>query len=355
MNIAAINEQLVRAIGVGIAVVGEEALDFRFKNEKFVEWFGDVETDATFPKIFPNIDVDRMRADLEAGLSHTIEINFKPKSKRRTFVIALSVGRAQSNGQSLLVVECQNITRIRELESMIESYSAMVERSTREIEREKERVERLLLNIMPKTVYEEFKTFGVVNPQYYDEVSVVMLDFIGFTKMMKDTDPNVIVGELNDIFTAFDRISEQFGCERIKTMGDAYLAVSGMPEPNPDHARAVANSAIRFVQYLERRNQGSALQWKCRVGIATGSVVGSVVGVQKYVYDIFGEAVNLASRLQVFASPMSIVSHDEMKGALVEEFALTDLGHHEVRGMGEMRLLGLSTVIERDQVRRQHT
>ena len=80
-----------------------------------------------------------------------------------------------------------------------------------------------------------------------------MLDFIGFTKMVVEIDPNVIVSELNDMFTAFDRISEQFGCERIKTMGDAYLAVSGMPEPNPDHARAVANSAIRFVRYLERR------------------------------------------------------------------------------------------------------
>jgi class 3 adenylate cyclase len=229
----------------------------------------------------------------------------------------------------------------------------MVERNTREIEREKERVDRLLLNIMPKTVYEEFKTFGVVNPQYYEKVSVVMLDFVGFTKIMKSADPNLIVGELNDIFTAFDRISEQFGCERIKTMGDAYLAVSGMPDPNPDHVRAVANCAIRFVQYLKRRNQSSAIQWKCRVGIATGSVVGSVVGVQKYVYDIFGEAVNLASRLQVLAEPMSIVAHDDMKSALAEEFDLTDLGHREVRGIGELRLLGLSSAIEHGRARRQ--
>ena len=170
--------------------------------------------------------------------------------------------------------------------------------------------------------------------------------------MVTEVDPNVIVGELNDIFTSFDRISEQFGCERIKTMGDAYLAVSGMPDANPDHARAVANCAIRFVRYLERRNQSSALQWRCRVGIATGSVVGSVVGVQKYVYDIFGHAVNLASRLQLFAGPMSIVAHDEMKNSLVEEFTLTDLGQHEVRGMGEMRLLGLSSVIERERAPR---
>jgi adenylate cyclase len=349
MSISAINEQLLRAIGVGIAIVGEDRLDFRFHNEKFSEWFGQPAADATLSTVFPAMDMGALHADLEAGRSHAIELKIKPK--RRTLVIALALSRAMSDGQALLVVECQNITRIRELESMIDSYSNMVERNTREIEREKERVERLLLNIMPKAVYEEFKTFGVVSPQLYRDVSVVMLDFIGFTKMVVEIDPNVIVSELNDMFTAFDRITEQFGCERIKTMGDAYLAVSGMPEPNPDHARAVANSAIRFVRYLERRNQTSAIQWKCRIGIATGSVVGSVVGVQKYVYDIFGYAVNLASRLQLFAEPMSIVSHGAMKDALIEEFSLSDLGNHEVRGMGEMRLIGLSSVIESERER----
>jgi class 3 adenylate cyclase len=124
-----------------------------------------------------------------------------------------------------------------------------------------------------------------------------------------------------------------------------------MPDPNPEHARAVASCAIRFVRYLERRNQTSAIQWKCRVGIATGPVVGSVVGVQKYVYDIFGYAVNLASRLQVFAGQMSIVSHDEMKESLAGEFSLTDLGCHEVRGFGQMRLLGVATSIERERGR----
>ena len=350
MNIAAINEQLLRAIGVGIAIVGEDELDFRFANDKFSAWFGDPGANATLAAVFPDIDTDALRADLAAGRSHAVELSIKPK--RRTLMIALTLSRMMSNGQLLLLVECQNITRIRELESMIDSYSAMVERNTREIEREKERVERLLLNIMPKAVYEEFKTFGVVTPQFYKNVSVVMLDFIGFTKMVAEEDPNVIVAELNDIFTSFDRISEQFGCERIKTMGDAYLAVSGLPDPNPDHARAVATCAIRFVRYLERRNRSNPRKWRCRVGIATGSVVGSVVGVQKYVYDIFGPAVNLASRLQAFAEPMSIVAHDEMKAALVEVFSLTDLGHHEVRGLGEMRLIGVSSTIERERVPR---
>jgi len=346
MSISAINEQLLRAIGVGIALADEATLAMRFQNEKFIEWFGEAAAGATLADAFPEVDIAAMRAALDDGRAFSVELSVKPK--RRTLVIALAVSRASSNGQSLLVVECQNITRIRELESMINSYSAMVERNTREIEREKERVERLLLNIMPKTVYEEFKTFGVVSPQLYKNVSVVMLDFVGFTRMTEEEDPAVIVGELNDIFTAFDRISEQFGCERIKTMGDAYLAVSGMPDPNPDHARAVANCAIRYVRYLERRNESSARQWQCRVGIATGTVIGSVVGVQKYVYDIFGPAVNLASRLQVFARPMAIVAPDSMKGALIEEFSLDDLGVHDVRGVGEMRLMNLSSVIKRE-------
>ncbi len=350
MSITAINEQLLRAIGVGIALVDDQTLSVRFHNEKFAEWFGSPGAGATLGDVFPEIDMGALRVDLQSGRCHSVELSVKPR--RRTLVIALSISRAEANGTRLMVVECQNITRIRELESMIDSYSAMVERNTREIEREKERVERLLLNIMPKTVYEEYKTFGVVTPQLYDTVSVVMLDLIGFTKMIAAQDPSAIVGDLNEIFTAFDRISEQFGCERIKTIGDAYLAVAGMPDPNPDHARAVAKCAIRFVRYLDRRNRSNQRKWQCRVGIATGAVVGSVVGVQKYVYDIFGPAVNLASRLQEFAGPMAIVAHDEMKGALVEEFSLTDLGVREIRGIGEMRLIGVASTIERERAPR---
>ena len=347
MNISAINEQLLRAIGVGVALFADDDLTLRFHNEKIAEWFGLPEAGASLPDIFPDIDLDAMRADLDAGRPHALELSVKPK--RRTLVLALTVHRAGTDGDALLVVECQNITRIRELESMIDSYAAMVERNTREIEREKERVERLLLNLMPKSVYEEYRTFGVVTPQLYPQVSVVMLDLIGFTEAVAETDPNAIVGDLNDIFTSFDRISEQFGCERIKTIGDAYLAVSGLPEPNPDHARAVANCAIRYVRYLDRRNNGAEREWRCRVGIASGPVVGSVVGVQKYVYDIFGPAVNLASRLQSRADPMTIVAHDAMRADLVEEFGLRDLGSQEIRGVGELRLIELSTALGRER------
>lgn len=337
MSIAAINESLLRAIGVGVAIVRAQDLEFVFHNAAFAEWFGSPDDGVTLDALIEELDPDELRAAAEADRKFAAE--FSIKRKRRTLVIAVSVSPAPANDHTLLVVECQNITRIRELETMIDSYSTMVERNTRELEREKERVERLLLNLMPRSVYEEFKTFGVVTPQLYDNVSVVMLDFVDFTDFAERTDPTVTLSELNDIFTAFDRIVEQFGCERIKTIGDAYLAVSGMPEQTPDHAIVVARCAVRFLRYLERRNQSHPHKWRARVGLGTGAAVGSVVGIQKYVYDVFGPAVNIAARLQIMADPMTIVAPDEMKFALIDEFQIGDFGNHDIKGLGEMRLI----------------
>ncbi len=344
MSITAINEQLLRAIGVGIAIARTDDLRIVFHNQPFAEWFGEPGSKTLLSEVIDGIELAEVNAAIESEGRFAGELTVKPK--RRALTIALAISKANTEEEELYVIECQNITRIRELESMIDSYSTMVERNTRELEREKERVERLLLNLMPRTVYEEFKTFGVVTPQLYENVSVLMLDFVGFTNFAAQTDPTVTLGELNDIFTAFDRIAEQYGCERIKTIGDAYLAVAGMPEPSPDHTRAVANCAVRFIRYLERRNQSHQYKWEARIGLGTGAAVGSVVGIQKYVYDVFGPAVNMAARLQVFANPMCIVAPDSMKEGLVEEFQLADLGMQEIRGIGEMRLMRVSPGIE---------
>ncbi|WP_420584140.1 adenylate/guanylate cyclase domain-containing protein [Ruegeria sp.] len=349
MSISAINEQLLRAIGVGVAVVRASDLSFVFHNGPFAEWFGTPTEGQTLLDVFPNLDLRELEDVKQSGLRYSVELQIKPK--RRTLIFAMAISLANGLSEQVLVIECQNITRIRELESMIDSYSTMVERNTRELEREKERVERLLLNLMPRAVYEEFKTFGVVTPQLYDQVSVVMLDFVGFTDFAAKTDPTVTLSELNDIFTAFDRIVEQFGCERIKTIGDAYLAVSGMPDATPDHATAVAHCAVRFLRYLERRNESHPHKWQARIGLGMGPAVGSVVGIQKYVYDVFGPAVNLASRLQVFANPMNIVAPEEMKYALIDEFQVSDLGRVDVKGMGEMDLINVTSSLRAPQSR----
>ncbi len=337
MTIAAINEQLLRAIGVGVALLDRQTLQFGFRNDTFDEWFsGDTPSDQ-LQQLFPDLDTSAVQQSLHETGRYTSEISFK--KKRRTLVIALDFTVAHDD---VLVLVCQNITRIKELESMIDSYSMMVERNTRELKREKEQVEKLLLNLMPRSVYEEYKTFGVVTPQLYDPVSVLMLDFVGFTEMVAAQEPSVTVTELNDIYSAFDRIGEQFGCERIKTIGDAYITVAGLPDPTPDHAKAIANTAIRFVRYLNRRNLSHPHQWRCRIGLASGSVVGSVVGIQKYVYDIFGPAVNLASRLQEFSDPMQITVQDEVADILKDQFDLEPMGSKAIRGFDEQEVWRLA-------------
>ncbi len=337
-TLSSINEHLLKSIGVGIAILRFSDLHFYFYNAAFADWFGEPGSSDVINQVIEDMR-DEARASLRETGRYTGEVQVKPR--RRTLIIAVSLSLAEFEGEEMIVVECQNITRMRELEQMIDSYSNMVERNTRELEREKERVEKLLLNLMPRTVYEEYKTFGVVTPQLYRNVSVLMLDFVGFTDFTERNDPTVTLGELNDIFTAFDRISEQFGCERIKTIGDAYLAVSGMPEPAPDHATAVANCAVRFLRYLERRNESHQYKWHARIGLGSGAAVGSVVGVQKYVYDVFGPAVNMAARLQVFAHPMKIVAPVSMKFDLIDGFQVDEIGAYKIKGLGELELINV--------------
>lgn len=324
MSIAAINEQLLRAIGVGVALLDLDALRLRFCNDTFREWFGEIEIGQHLSDLFAGIDADALRETLARDGRHTTETTFR--LRRRTMTVAMTFNRALDGNEAVVVLVCQNISRIKELESMIDSYSMMVERNTREIKREKEQVEKLLLNMMPRSVYEEYKTFGIVTPRLFDPVAVLCLDFIGFGEKVTTHDPGVIVSELNDIYTAFDRIGEQFGCARIRAVGDFYIAVAGMPDPSDDHAQSAANAAVRFLRYLGQRNTTHPIQWICRIGASAGPVVGSVVGVQKYIYDVFGPAVIHAGRLRSAAGPMEIVADRRMIEKLGDRFTVVPAG-----------------------------
>lgn len=342
MSIESINEQLLRAIGVGVALLDIEDLRFRFYNDTFAEWFGEPESRAQISDLFPALDIPALRKAMQDNARFAMETTFKVR--RRTMSVAMDFNRASDAGQNIAVLVCQNITRIKELESMIDSYSMMVERNTRELKREKEQVEKLLLNMMPRSVYEEYKTFGVVTPRLYKPVSVLTLDFAGFAhEMVTSLDPAVIVSELNDIYSAFDRIGEQFGCERIKTIGDAYITVSGMPDPTPDHARSVANAAARFVRYLARRNGSHPIQWQCRIGLASGAVIGSVVGVQKYIYDVFGPAVTESLRLRAQAEPMAVLASNEVADQLGDRFVVAPAGGETSGGAGTVFEVSMAT------------
>jgi class 3 adenylate cyclase len=210
-------------------------------------------------------------------------------------------------------------------------------------------VEKLLLNIMPRSVYEELKDFGTTTPQRFEQASILMLDFVGFTEMAIANDPSATIAELNDIFSAFDRIVELFGCERLKTIGDAYMAVAGLPEASPDHATNIAKVALRMRRYLERRNAAHAAQFECRIGIATGPVIGSIIGIQKYVYDVFGPTVNLAARLESHSMPMQITVSEATWTLIQRDFDLTERDPGPIKGFGIPRVFTLERESRHDR------
>ncbi|MGP1395608.1 MAG: adenylate/guanylate cyclase domain-containing protein [Inquilinaceae bacterium] len=340
MDMAKFNEMLLESVGVGLAILDPKTREILVANRRFIEWFpGDSGVGRTLDQVFADINLSRLKDRLDSSRPFTTEVEIK--IKRRSIILAIQISRYNNKKFDSLILECQNISKIKELEYMIEYYSRIVEKQNRTLEREKERVEKLLLNIMPKSVYEELKNFGVTTPQRYEHASVLMLDFVGFTEMAISQDPAGIITELNDIFTAFDRISEQFGCERIKTIGDAYMAVSGIPEATQDHAQNIARVALLMVRYIERRNTSHTQKWRCRIGINSGTVIGSIVGVQKYVYDIFGPGVNLAARMEAFSEPMEICLCEDMYNLIKDDFRFEDRGEHDIKGFGPKQMYEL--------------
>jgi class 3 adenylate cyclase len=329
---------ILQRLGIGIAVADTESGAILLENAKFFDWFPAVTgSDESLDVRMPGLDAEKMRKRFDQGRSFPYETEVRKGA--RTINLAIDLRRETvADGRTLVIAECRDVSKQKEAEYMLDSYSRMSEKNARELQREKERVEKLLLNIMPRSVYEEMKNFGATTPHKFESASVLMLDFVDFTEMAVSRDPSALIAELNDIFSAFDRIVDLFGCERIKTIGDAYVAVSGVPEANPDHASNIAKVALRMRRYLGRRNASHANQWQCRVGIATGPLIGSLVGIQKYVYDVFGPAVNLAARLEQLSEPMQITLTQSTYEIIRDDFMVIQRGEQDIKGFGRLQL-----------------
>ncbi len=329
--------KLLHSLNAGVALINPDTWLIEFENAKFFQWFPpEDDADETLDSRLPGLDVARARTRLERRRSYTYECETRADS--RPVPVRVDLRTLSDDSTPLVIVECVNISKQKESDYMLESYSKMAEKNARELQKEKERVEKLLLNVMPRTIYEEIKDFGTTAPERFDKATILMLDFVDFTEMSVAQDPSALVAELNDIFSAFDRIVELFDCERIKTTGDGYMAVSGLPESAPDHAHNIARVALRFRRYLQRRNAAHHEAWNCRIGINTGPVIGSIVGVQKYVYDIFGPGVNLAARMEEASEAMRITVSDNTYDLIKDDFLLSERGDFDIKGFGSHKL-----------------
>ncbi len=194
------------------------------------------------------------------------------------------------------------ISRERKKKEQVEQYNeeleALVKERTILLENEKEKSDALLYNMLPKDIADEIKEKGSATPCRYEEVSVLFTDFENFTSTAATMSAKKLVSEINEIFEAFDNIVEKYGIEKIKTIGDAFMAVSGLPKEKEDHAYLCVKAAKEMQDFIKQRNESAAVKWRMRIGIHSGSIIAGIVGKKKFTYDIWGSTVILASRME---------------------------------------------------------
>lgn len=230
------------------------------------------------------------------------------------------------------------IARAKELEVEVDKATAVIRQQKQEVEAEKQKSDDLLLNILPREVAEELKAKGSTDAKLIDEVTVLFTDFKDFTQLSENFSPKELVAEINVCFSTFDLIMEKFGIEKIKTIGDAYMAAGGLPTPNFTHASDVVNAALEIQQYMQERKQqrqaSGELVFEIRIGIHTGPVVAGIVGLKKYAYDIWGDTVNTASRMESSGEPGKVNISGSTYEWIKDRFTCSYRGQVDAKGKG---------------------
>jgi adenylate cyclase len=207
----------------------------------------------------------------------------------------------------------------------------------RSARRERQKADALLLNILPAKVARRLKSQHGVVADEYDDVCVLFADIVEYTAYSHNMRPVDLVTELNDIFQIFDELAQKYGLEKIKTIGDAYLVVGGLPEPLENHDSAIANMALDMQREIAKISRSDDKSFSLRIGIHCGSVVAGVIGSSKFAYDLWGDTVNVASRLEASGEPGKIQVSDQFQQRLNGRFAFQKRNRIAIRGKGEMQ------------------
>ena len=207
---------------------------------------------------------------------------------------------------SVMIFPVLGVVIIAGFLAYVNNLESQILNRTAQINLERKKSDALLANILPKYVINDLKEKGFSEPRSLENISVMFTDFVGFTKISQEISATKLISELNYIFSEFDRITENHASERIKTIGDAYMCVSGLEHSAQSPQRNLISIALRMIAFLENRNQQNELEWHLRLGIASGDSVAGIVGQTKYLFDLFGDAVNTAARMESYSEPQSI-------------------------------------------------
>lgn len=199
------------------------------------------------------------------------------------------------------------------------------------------RAERLLLNVLPRQVAERLKAMpGETIADRFESVTALFADIVGFTPLSARIPPEHAVEMLNEVFTVFDRMAEGLGAEKIRTVGDGYMVIAGAPEERDDHCDVIARLALEMRDYMVDRTSSDGHRLAVRIGISTGEAVGAVIGRSKFHYDVWGDAINTAARMESLGEPGKIQVARPTFESLGQDYQLVPRGEIEVKGKGSM-------------------
>lgn len=222
--------------------------------------------------------------------------------------------------------------------TLIWSLSVLIDRSEESLMAEQKKSDDLLHNILPANIIKDLKESGKTIPKRHKNVTILFTDFEGFTELVASIPAITLINELNDIFGRFDEIMEETGVEKIETIGDAYMAACGLEEEITNHAVNCFIAAQKMLSYLEERNKSHEIIWRMRVGIHSGATVAGVVGKKKFAYDLFGDTINTASRIESAGEAGKINISSSTHELVKNDFTCLSRGKIFAKGKGELEM-----------------
>lgn len=273
--------------------------------------------------------------------------DFVQKEAADTWPLQAAVARAVSHCR----LARENVRLTIELEHKL----SVIEEQKELLLEEQRKSERLLRNILPVSVAEKLKRGERSLAAAHPEVTVLFADVVGFSALATRLSADVLVATLNELFSLFDQLADKFGVEKIKTIGDAYMAACGLPKPRADHVQLMARFALEMLDAVETRNSIDGGALALRIGIHTGPVVAGVIGEKRLIYDLWGDTVNIASRMEAHGVEGRIHVTESVEAALRSEFDFESRGLVDVKGRGPMKTYFLVAKLEQTLRTRSRT
>ncbi|MGK7929580.1 MAG: adenylate/guanylate cyclase domain-containing protein [Spirulina sp.] len=281
------------------------------------ESFGPFTVSNLFPSEQADLHLHRIQEVLETLQTMTVEYHLPLEDNMRWFSANVS-----PLSEDTVIWVAREITASKEVESALRQQKA--------------RSEQLLLNILPEPIAQRLQEEESTIADKFDEVTVLFADLVNFTALSTQLSSIELVEILNVIFSDFDYLAQRHGLEKIKTIGDAYMAVAGLPYPKSDGVEAAATMALDLLDTIKEFNEGTGQNFALRVGLHTGPVVAGVIGVSKFIYDLWGDTVNIASRMESQGLPDRIQVTQAVYDILHESYLLEERGKIAVKGKGDM-------------------